>query len=102
MKRNAVFAAVLTGSLAVGAVAFGPFAVARDKGDTYARNEERKWTDAERARDALDHLKKAHEHLVVLARDRANPQAEAARKAVDEAIDHVDRLIDAIDRPARK
>src|SRR5689334_1857210 len=66
MKRPAIVTTVLTASLAISsaAVLWHPATAVAAKDDTRKeRMEKDKWTNADRARDALDHLKKAQAQL---------------------------------------
>jgi len=97
MRRH-ILISVFTGSLAVGAAApLLQHAIAAPRTDRLAK-EEHHWTDAERARDALDHLKKAHEQLDVIKHDRSDANVNDAIKEIDKASEHVDKFIADVDK----
>jgi hypothetical protein len=106
MRQIKFIAAALSASLAVGSLALvNSAAHAKDDPSNDTRRERMqhdKWTNADRARDALDHLKKAREELDNIANDKKSGQAADALKDVKTAIDHVDKYIEAVDEKAKK
>jgi len=103
MKRPALIATVAAACLALStsAVLWHPAtASAKDK-ETDTRKERMdkdKWTNADRARDALDHLKKAQSQLENITNNDKNAgQAGDALKETEKAIEHVDKYIGSVD-----
>jgi len=88
--------------IAIGAGAAGFFA---SHNPALAKDE---MTNADYARDARDHLKKAHEdvdHLVNASSDKKEkgyPDADEAKKAIDRAERALGRYLGAADAPAKK
>ena len=79
--------------------------VAKDKdkdADTRKeRMEKDKWTNADRARDVLDHLKKAQEELENITNDKESGDAGEALKLVKQSIEKVDKYVEAVDKKAK-
>src|SRR2546426_12394535 len=92
---------VALGAGGAGFVASHSAALAKDK-------DEKSSTNADYARDAREHLKKAHEdvdHLVNAASDKKEknyPDAEEAKKAIDRADKALGRYLGIADEPAAK
>ena len=106
MRHTHLSSIVLGVALGAGATTFfaasHPAALAKEK-------DEKSSTNADYARDAREHLKKAHEdvdHLVNAASDKKEknyPDAEEAKKAIDRADKALGRYLGIADEaPAKK
>ena|ERR1051326_7605502 len=82
------------GGLAVNSVSWG-----KEDSNRHERMRDEKWTNADRARDALDHLKKARTELENITNDKKDAGAASdALNEVKQAIEHVDKYIAASDK----
>ena len=103
MNRRSFVATIVAGTLAVStsAMLWHPALAADKNKDTDTRKERMdkdKWTNADRARDALDHLKKAQAQLENITNNDKNAGAAGdALKDTEKAIANVDKYITAVD-----
>ena len=102
MRIRTLSVSILTASLAIGSTAVLRTAIAADKDKENDTRKERmehdKWTNADRARDALDHLKKARAQLENVTNDKTEGDAGKALEAVKTAISEVDSYLAAVDK----
>lgn len=103
-SRPLVHHTLLLTSLALGTAACFTFAPAlraapaKGADDRTQRMEDDKWTTGDRARDALDHLKKAEAELDRVAKDENSKLSKEAFKQTREARESVDEFMAELDR----
>ena len=103
MRRPTFITTVLAASLALSGSALlwhpaGVSAADKDTDTRKERMEKNKWTNADRARDALDHLKKAQTQLENITNNNKDAGAAGnALKDTEKAIAQVDAYIAAVD-----
>jgi uncharacterized membrane-anchored protein YhcB (DUF1043 family) len=66
------------------------------------RMDEDKWTSGDRARDALDHLKKAETEMKKVSDDEGSKVAKDAAQLCSEARTKVDQFVGELDKKEKK
>ncbi len=101
MKRP-IIALVASAALSLGAVSILVPTLVRAADQPADNRKERmdknQWTNADRARDALDHLRKARAELETIAKTNKNSDVSAALSDVRSAVRHVNKAIPQFDK----
>lgn len=102
VNRQTLWTIVLGGAMGVGSFAFMQ-AVSNPAhaADSAIKLDNDNWSTGDRARDALDHLKKAEQEMIRVAKDEGSKVARDASDATKTAREKTDTLIAELDKKGK-
>jgi hypothetical protein len=102
VNRQTFWAIVLGGIVGVGSfAAMQSVSTPARAADGAIKLDDAKWSTGDRARDVLDHLKKAEEEIKHVAKDEDSKVARDAADATSTAREKTDTLIAELDKKGR-